>query len=115
MEETESRALLNDMNHIRKEAESISKIYKNSKNIDLEQGIKNVENGFVTSQKRDRHISKQINDNLLPGETGILSMGKSHNVLSHLSNDIEIITDSHISDMAKTISSNFLKHENKVK
>jgi hypothetical protein len=115
LEETESRKLLNDMSHIQKESESMSKTYKNNKNIDFKQGIKNVENGFVICQKRDRHIAKQINDNLLVGETGILFMGKSHNVLSYLSNDLEIITDGHISNMAEKISSNFLKHEKRVK
>lgn len=109
MEETESRELINELKKISEDCTNLSDIMDENNNFAIEQNKKIDEKIFIIMQKRDRYIAKQINNNLLTGETGILLIGKAHNVLSYLSNDIEIITDSNISDMAEKIISNLVK------
>ena len=109
LEETESRKLLNEHKKINDDMTRLSKKFLENKTYSIEQQNK-IDKNLKIIQKRDRYIAKQINDNLLNGETGILLIGKAHNVLSYLSNDIEIITDSNILDMAEKINNKYFKN-----
>jgi len=110
LEETESNELINEHKKINDDLINFPKNLDKNNNIANEHRKKLNENDFVIKQKRDRYIAKQINNNLLSGETGILFIGRAHNVLSYLSDDIEIITDSNISDMGEKIVNKSFKH-----
>jgi len=111
LEETESNELINEHKKIRDDLINFPKNLDKNNNIAIEHSKKLNENNFVLIQKRDRYIAKQINYNLLTGETGILFIGRAHNVLSYLSDDIEIITDSNISDMGEKIINKYFKYK----
>lgn len=101
---TESEELVDKELKFNAKLNIINKNYNETKVIALNEAINNTEEIHVLRNKRDMFIAKQINENLLPNETGILFIGSLHNVISYISGEIEIIKNSDLSNLANSIS-----------